>query len=70
MDLLKHNQETLNKLLSKLDYESRVGVVQATGTGKGCIASTLITESFKDKKIVLLASQSAILVNYLSLCPR
>lgn len=65
MDLLRHNQETLNKLLSKLDYESRVGVVQATGTGKGCIASTLITESFKDKKIVLLASQSAILVNYL-----
>lgn len=65
MDLLKHNQDTLNELLIKLSSYDKVGVVQCTGSGKGCIAENLITDTYKDKKILLLAPQSAILMNYL-----
>lgn len=64
MALFKHNQEALSDLLLKLECHSRVAVVQCTGTGKGKLASTLIKETFNDKRILLLAPTDAILTNY------
>lgn len=65
MNLLKHNQDTYNTLLSKIEHNSRVAVVQCTGSGKGAIATKLITEGLKKYNILLLAPRKAILTNYL-----
>lgn len=65
MYLFDYNKKTYDALLSKLAYNSRVAVVQCTGSGKGAIATTLITEGLSNKKILLLAPRNAILMNYL-----
>ena len=65
MYLFDYNKKTYDALLSKLAYNSRVAVVQCTGSGKGAIAETLIKEGLANKKILLLAPRNAILMNYL-----
>ena len=65
MNLFEYNQRTYNELLTKLFHESRVGVVQCTGSGKGAIATKLITEGLRNYKILLLAPRNSILTNYL-----
>lgn len=65
MYLFDYNKKTYDALLTKLHSHSRVAVVQCTGSGKGAIATTLITEALSRKNILLLAPRNAILTNYL-----
>lgn len=65
MYLFDYNKKTYDALLTKLHSHSRVAVVQCTGSGKGAIATTLITEGLSRKKVLLLAPRNAILMNYL-----
>ena len=63
MYLFDYNKKTYDALLTKLHSHSRVAVVQCTGSGKGAIATTLITEALSRKNILLLAPRNAILTN-------
>ena len=65
MNLFDYNRKTYDSLLYRLESHSRVAVVQCTGSGKGAIATKLITEGFQGYNILLLAPRNAILTNYL-----
>lgn len=65
MDLFEYNQRTYIELLHKLENNKRVAVVQCTGSGKGAIATKLITDGLRNHKILLLAPRESILLNYL-----
>ena len=65
MDLFEYNQKTYNELMLKLKNNKRVAVVQCTGSGKGAIATKLITDGLGQLKVLLLAPRGSILLNYL-----
>ena len=51
-------------VLKYFENTNKVAVVQATGTGKGYLASAFISGPLKGKKILILAPNSDILINY------
>lgn len=59
--MYQHNQIVYEELKNRLKTDSRVCIVQATGTGKGVIARTLIEEY---ESVVVVAPTKAILENY------
>ena len=59
--MYQHNKIVYEELKDRLKTNSRVCIVQATGTGKGVIARTLIEEY---ESVVVVAPTQAILKNY------
>ena len=59
--MYQHNRIVYEELKNRLETDSRVCIVQATGTGKGVIARTLIEEY---ESVVVVAPTKAILENY------
>ena len=69
IDLYPHNKVVFNKVLENLKTHNKVGVVQATGTGKGKLAACLIEFLIYHKsnaKILIVAPLRSILENYKS----
>ena len=67
IDLYPHNKVVFNKVLENLKTHNKVGVVQATGTGKGKLAACLIEFLIYHKsnaKILIVAPLRSILENY------
>ena len=62
--LFPHNQETYDRVLSLFNEVNKVAVIQATGTGKGFLASEFIHVAFKGKNILVLVPNDAIKENY------
>lgn len=62
--LFPHNQKVYDKVLTFFEETNKVAVVQATGTGKGYLASEFINVAFKNKKVLILAPNNDILTNY------
>lgn len=62
--LFPHNQKVYDRVLSYFEETNKVAVVQATGTGKGYLASEFINVAFKNKKVLILAPNNDILTNY------
>lgn len=63
--LFPHNQLVYDKVMNMFNFTNKVAVVQATGTGKGFLASAFInSKMFKGKNILVLAPNSDILINY------
>lgn len=62
--LYPHNQKVYDRVLTYFEETNKVAVVQATGTGKGYLASEFINVAFKDKRVLILAPNSDILTNY------
>ena len=66
-DLYPHNKKVFLKVLENLKTHNKVGIVQATGTGKGKLASCFvefILHRKKDAKILIAAPLRSILENY------
>ena len=66
-NLYPHNKKILIKLLENLKTYNKVGVVQATGTGKGKLATCLIDRLFRNNKnssVLIIAPLRSILQNY------
>lgn len=66
-DLYPHNKKVFLKVLENLKTHNKVGVVQATGTGKGKLASCFvefILHRKKDAKILIAAPLRSVLENY------
>lgn len=59
--MLEHNKIVYEEVIERLKTSSRVCIVQATGTGKGVIASSLIEDYVK---VLVVAPTNAILENY------
>lgn len=59
--MYQHNKVVYEELKDRLKTDTRVCVVQATGTGKGVIARTLIEEY---ESVIVVAPTQAILKNY------
>ena len=59
--MLEHNKIVYDEVIERLKTSSRVCIVQATGTGKGVIASSLIEDYVK---VLVVAPTNAILENY------
>lgn len=59
--MYQHNKVVYEELKNRLKTDNRVCVVQATGTGKGVIARTLIEEY---ESVIVVAPTQAILKNY------
>lgn len=64
LELRHHNQLTYTDVLCNLENHNKVAVVQATGTGKGVLASSLIMNAFSDKTVSVLVPNNSILFNY------
>ena len=67
MDLYEHNKKVLLRVLNNLKTHNKVGVVQATGTGKGKLAAAVIETLFtfnKGAKALIIAPLRSILQNY------
>ena len=62
--LFPHNQKVYDRVLNYFEETNKVAVVQATGTGKGFLASEFINVAFKNKKVLILAPNNDILTNY------
>ena len=62
--LFPHNQKVYDKVLTFFEETNKVAVVQATGTGKGYLASEFINVAFKNKNVLILAPNKDILINY------
>ena len=62
--LFPHNQKVYDRVLNYFEETNKVAVVQATGTGKGYLASEFINVAFKNKKVLILAPNNDILTNY------
>lgn len=62
--LYPHNQKVYDKVLNYFEETNKVAVVQATGTGKGYLASEFINVAFKNKRVLILAPNKDILTNY------
>ena len=57
VDLLKHNQETYEKVkLALTDGKKKIAVSHATGTGKSYLVAKLFEDYSNDKKLVLVPS--------------
>ena len=66
-NLYPHNKKVFLKVLENLKTHNKVGVVQATGTGKGKLASCFvefILHRKKDAKILIAAPLRSVLENY------
>ncbi len=63
-NLYPHNKKVYDTVLKYFENTNKVAVVQATGTGKGYLASAFISGPFKGKKILILAPNNDILINY------
>ena len=66
-NLYPHNKKVFLKVLENLKIHNKVGVVQATGTGKGKLASCFvefILHRKKDAKILIAAPLRSVLENY------
>lgn len=59
--MLEHNKIVYDEVIERLKTSSRVCIVQATGTGKGVIASYLIEDYVN---VLVIAPTNAILENY------
>ena len=59
--MLEHNKIVYDEVIERLKTSSRVCIVQATGTGKGVIASSLIEDY---ENVLVIAPTNAILENY------
>ena len=59
--MLEHNKIVYDEVIERLKTSSRVCIVQATGTGKGVIASSLIEDYVN---VLVIAPTNAILENY------
>ena len=67
IDLYPHNKVVFNKVLENLKTHNKVGVVQATGTGKGKLAACFVEFLMYHKsnaKILIVAPLRSILQNY------
>ncbi len=62
--LFPHNQKVYDMVLGYFEEINKVAVVQATGTGKGYLASEFVNVAFKNKNILILAPNNDILTNY------
>lgn len=62
--LFPHNQKVYDRVLGYFKEVNKVAVVQATGTGKGYLASEFINVAFKNKRVLILAPNNDILTNY------
>ena len=61
LDLYEHNIETFEKVKNTFEYgESRVAILQATGTGKSYVSLRLAYE-YKDKKVLYISPSEAII---------
>ena len=61
LDLYEHNIETFEKVKNTFeDGESRVAILQATGTGKSYVSLRLAYE-YKDKKVLYISPSEAII---------
>ena len=61
LDLYEHNIETFEKVKNAFeDGESRVAILQATGTGKSYVSLRLAYE-YKDKKVLYISPSEAII---------
>ena len=61
LDLYEHNIETFEKVKNAFeDGESRVAIIQATGTGKSYVSLRLAYE-YKDKKVLYISPSEAII---------
>lgn len=65
MILNDYNIETYNKIVALFTRENRVGLVQATGSGKGCIAVKFILDN-KNSKFLVLGPNESSLFTYVS----
>ena len=66
-NLYPHNKKVFLKVLENLKTHNKVGVVQATGTGKGKLASCFVEYLLsikKDAKILIAAPLRSVLQNY------
>ena len=66
-NLYPHNKKVFKELLENLKTNDRVAIVQATGTGKGKLASCIVEYTLfknKDAKILIFAPLNSILENY------
>ena len=66
-DLYPHNKKVFLNVLNNLKTHNKVGVVQATGTGKGKLASCFVDFILyrkKDAKILIAAPLRSVLENY------
>lgn len=67
IDLYPHNKVVFNKVLENLKTHNKVGVVQATGTGKGKLAACFVEFLIYHKpnaKILIVAPLRSVLQNY------
>ena len=67
VDLYPHNRIVYLKVLETLKTNNKVGIVQATGTGKGKLAACLIDDVLsinKNARILIVAPLHSILENY------
>ena len=67
VNLYPHNKKVFKELLENLKTNDRVAIVQATGTGKGKLASCIVEYTLfrnKDAKILIFAPLTSILENY------
>ena len=62
--LYPHNKKVYDMVLDYFKDVNKVAVVQATGTGKGYLASEFVNVAFKGKRILILAPNKDILMNY------
>lgn len=62
--LFPHNQKVYDKVLTYFEEVNKVAVVQATGTGKGYLASEFVNVAFKNKNILILTPNTDIIKNY------
>ena len=60
ISLKKHNSETYEKVIEKMNEANRVAVIHPTGTGKMFIALKLLEEN-NEKRAIYLAPSNAIL---------
>ena len=64
MDLYPHNQTIFNSTIENLKSNSRVCIVQATGTGKSAVGSELANYYLNSGKVLIIAPTNAILEHY------
>lgn len=64
LQLHHHNQLTYQDVITNLETHDKVAIVQATGTGKGVLAISLVNNKFKDKNTLILMPNTSILFNY------
>lgn len=65
--LYPHNKKVFLEAMENLKTHKKLGIVQATGTGKGKLASCFVEDKLEEKpdaKILILAPLNSILQNY------